>query len=151
LSSPAQAADSASGVPCNVNLLAPVNYPAPTVRDNIDPAPRVTYSVPSGSGFKVGTTTVVCTTNDASGNKATCSFTVTRAPLGFTGFLPPIGGEVAKTTGGSFADPLRAFNFGSTIPVKFTSSCGGSPIAGHLRALLACHRSSPGVARTWLA
>lgn len=129
-------------VPCNVNLLVPVTYPTPTVSDNIDPAPSVTYSIPSGSRFKVGTTTVTCTATDAAGNTASKTFTVTRAALGFTGFLSPIGGEVAKGTGGTFADPLRAFKLGSTIPVKFTSSCSGSPTATGLHTLQAAKYSN---------
>jgi len=49
--------------------------------------------------------------------------------IDFVGFLPPIGG--ADATGGSFADPLRAFKLGSTIPVKFTASqCGDSLLTG---------------------
>ena len=122
-------------VPCNVNLSVPVNYPAPMVSDNVDPAPRVTYSIASGSGFNVGTTTVTCTVTDAAGNVGHTTFTVTRAPLGFTGFLAPIGG--ADATGGSFASPLRTFKAGSTIPVKFSASCGGSAVTTGLHQLQA--------------
>jgi spore coat protein CotF len=53
-----------------------VNYPAPTATDNCS-VPSVVCNPPSGSAFPVGTvTTVTCTATDASGNKATCSFTV---------------------------------------------------------------------------
>jgi hypothetical protein len=69
---------------------------------------------------------VTCTATDASGNQSSCTFTVTRAPLDFTGFLSPVGG--ADTTGGSFANPLRTFKMGSTVPVKFAASCGGAPV-----------------------
>jgi hypothetical protein len=49
--------------------------------------------------------------------------------IGFVGFLHPIGG--ADATGGRFADPLRAFKLGSTIPVKFAASqCGGPLLTG---------------------
>jgi hypothetical protein len=49
--------------------------------------------------------------------------------IGFVGFLPPIGG--ADASGGSFADPLRAFKLGSTIPVKFQASqCGNLLLTG---------------------
>jgi hypothetical protein len=44
--------------------------------------------------------------------------TITTA-FAFNGFYSPIGGSVENYTGGSFADPLRAFKLGSTIPVKF--------------------------------
>jgi hypothetical protein len=54
----------------------------------------------------------------------------------FTGFLSPIGGSVETLNGGSFADPLRAFKLGSTIPVKFAiatwngTTCGAPVITG---------------------
>ena len=58
---------------------------------------------------------------------------MTRTALGFVGFLPPIDG--ADATGGSFADPVRTFKLGSTIPVKFSSSCGGSPVLTGIHTL----------------
>jgi len=112
--------------PCSVDVRVPVTYPAPTVSDNVDPAPTVTYSIPNGSGFAIGTTTVTCTATDASGNAQSAMFTVTRAPLGFTGFLAPIGG--ADATGGSYSSPAGTFKTRSTIPLKFTADCGGSPV-----------------------
>jgi len=53
-----------------------VNFPAPVASDN---CPGVTVSCvpPSGSCLPPGVTTVTCTATDASGNTATCSFTVT--------------------------------------------------------------------------
>jgi hypothetical protein len=91
-------------VPCSVHRIVSVTFLA-TATDACDAVPIVTYSSQPGSGFPVGTTTVNCTARDASGNEFSCTFTVTRAPLGFTGFLPPIGG--ADTTGGSYANPPR--------------------------------------------
>ena len=52
-----------------------VNYPAPTVADNCAAGTPV-CTPPSGSTFAVGVTTVTCTAADASGNTATCNFTV---------------------------------------------------------------------------
>ncbi len=50
------------------------------------------------------------------------------ASVGFTGFHDPIGG--ADSTGGTFADPLRAFKLKSTAPVKMTlTDCDGQPLA----------------------
>ena len=60
--------------------------------------------------------------------------------IGFVGFLPLIGG--ADATGGSFADPLRAFKLGSTIPVKFAASCGGSAVLTGIHTLQAIKYSS---------
>jgi subtilisin-like proprotein convertase family protein len=65
--------------PAGGNCTAPtstvVSYTAPTASDN---CPGVTTNCvpPSGSTFPLGTTTVTCTATDASGNTATCSFTV---------------------------------------------------------------------------
>jgi uncharacterized repeat protein (TIGR03803 family) len=120
-------------IPANVNLLVPVTYPAPTVSDNIDPAPKVTFSIPSGAGFPIGTTTVICTATDAAGNPATTTFTVTRVPLAFSGFLSPIG--AADATGGSYGAPVRTFKAGSTIPVKFTAQCGGTAVTSGIHRL----------------
>jgi len=116
---------------CAVDLLVPVSFAA-TATDNCG-TPTLTYSVPPGSGFPVGTTPVTCTATDSSGNQSSCSFTVTRAPLDFTGFLPPISG--ADATGGSFASPLRTFKLSSTIPVKFTAACSGSPVLSGIHRL----------------
>jgi hypothetical protein len=54
---------------------AVVNYSV-TARDNC-PGVTVVSNPPSGSAFPKGTTTVISTATDASGNTASCSFTVT--------------------------------------------------------------------------
>ena len=117
---------------CSVNALAPAAFAA-TATDNCDPNPTITYSIQPGSGFPIGITPVTCTATDSSGNQSSCTFNVTRAPLGFTGFLSPVGG--ADATGGSFSSPLRTFKLNSTIPVKFTSDCGGSPVLSGVHRL----------------
>jgi len=119
-------------IPCGTDPVVSVTYAA-TIRDDCDPNPVVQYSPASGSTFPVGTTTVTCFAFDAIGNQSSCSFTVTRNALGFTGFLSPIGG--ADATGGSFASPLRTFKLNSTIPVKFTAACGGSPVLSGIHRL----------------
>jgi hypothetical protein len=48
----------------------------------------------------------------------------------FQGFLSPIGGSVETLNGGSFADPVRAFKLGSTIPVKFAISSWNGTTCG---------------------
>ncbi|MBI3414574.1 MAG: HYR domain-containing protein, partial [Verrucomicrobia bacterium] len=121
-------------LPCSIDGLVPVSFAA-TATDNCDATPAITYSIAPGSGFPVGTTTVTSTATDASGNHSSCSFNVTRPALDFTGFLPPIGG--ADATGGSFANPVKAFKLKSTIPVKFTASCGGSPVLTGIHTLQA--------------
>ncbi|MHB8522674.1 MAG: HYR-like domain-containing protein, partial [Limisphaerales bacterium] len=126
-------------LPCSVDLLVPVTF-AVTATDNCDPAPVVVASPSSGSLFPVGITTVNCTATDASGNQSVCSFTVTRAPLDFTGFLSPMGG--ADASGGSYASPLRTFKLGSTIPVKFTASCDGAAVLSRIHRLQVIHYTS---------
>ncbi len=55
---------------------AVVNYTAPTASDNC-PGVGVVCTPAAGSFFPVGTTSVSCTATDATGNTATCGFTVT--------------------------------------------------------------------------
>lgn len=50
---------------------------AATARDGIDGPVPVSYSIPPGSTFPLGTTSVTVTATDAAGNRATGSFTVT--------------------------------------------------------------------------
>ncbi len=54
-----------------------INYPSPTTSDVCDPSPMVMCTPASGSLFPLGDTLVTCTATDASGNHASCSFTVT--------------------------------------------------------------------------
>ena len=104
-----------------------------TATDNCDPSPVLSYSIAPGSGLPVGTTPITCTAIDSSGNQSSCTFTITRAPLDFTGFLSPIGG--ADASDGSFASPLRTFKLNSTVPVKFTAACNGSPVHSGIHRL----------------
>ncbi|GEM_PF-1010211 len=52
-------------------------YPAPSVMDNCPGAGAAVCNPPSGSTFQKGVTTVNCSAADASGNTASCAFTVT--------------------------------------------------------------------------
>ena len=75
---------SISGIPGDIVVAATspsgavVTYPFLYVFDanNVDPSPTVVANPPSGSTFPVGTTTVIVTATDASGNSATTSFNV---------------------------------------------------------------------------
>jgi hypothetical protein len=55
---------------------ASVSFDAATAADNADAAVAVGCSASSGSEFRVGRTTVVCTASDAAGNEGACSFVV---------------------------------------------------------------------------
>ena len=54
-----------------------VVYAAPSASDNCPGVGTVACAPASGAAFQKGTTTVVCSVSDASGNSASCSFTVT--------------------------------------------------------------------------
>lgn len=56
--------------------LAVVRYKSPTSNDNCATGASA-CSPPSGSSFPLGTTTITCDVSNASGDHATCSFTVT--------------------------------------------------------------------------
>jgi hypothetical protein len=135
-----------TGCPANITVSdgSPVAFAA-TATDNCGLSNIVckigSTVITSPCVFPVGSTTVDVTATDIHTNTATCQFTVTRtASCQFTGFLPPIDG--ADATGGSFADPLRAFKLGSTIPVKFRLSCGGVPNSTGVHTLQAIKYSS---------
>lgn len=55
---------------------APVRYAFATASDNKPALPVISYSRPPGSDFPLGTTSVITTATDESGNAATCSFQV---------------------------------------------------------------------------
>jgi hypothetical protein len=126
-------------MPCNIAATVPVTFTV-SASDNCNSSVTTVASPASGSSFPVGTTTVNVSATDGCGNNRNCSFTVTRSALGFVGFLPPIDG--ADATGGSFSDPVRSFKLGSTIPVKFTASCGGSAVLTGVHTLQAIKYNS---------
>ena len=72
-------------VPDDITVVAPdavgtfVSFDV-SATDNVDPSPVVVCEPPSTSFFAVGSTTVICTATDASGNSDTASFVVTVLP-----------------------------------------------------------------------
>jgi subtilisin-like proprotein convertase family protein len=60
---------------CAAAACQTVTFPAPVASDNC-PGVTVVCNPPAGSCFPIGVTTVTCTATDASGNTATCSFTI---------------------------------------------------------------------------
>lgn len=106
------------GMPADQNLTTgdpagtTFTYTPPTATDIADPAPTVDCNHASGSHVPVGTTTVTCTAQDATGNHSSASFTVNVtyvAPVAWTA----IWGEPVATTGDTFVA-----NPGRTVPVK---------------------------------
>jgi titin len=106
---------------CPANMTVPqdsafgavVNYTTPVGTDNC-PGVTTSCTLASGSTFSLGTTTVTCTAQDTSGNKSSCSFTVTVVP-------PPSTVGVKSTDGGSIPIPGGTSTFGI---VAMASSTG---------------------------
>jgi hypothetical protein len=78
-----------------------VNYPAPVATDNC-PGTTVVCSPASGASFPVGVTTVTCTATDASGNTATCSFTVSTFDLCLQDDSAPTKVVLVNTVSGQY-------------------------------------------------
>jgi len=95
-----------------------VTWTDPTATDDVDPAPTVGCTPPSGSAFDLGTTTVTCTATDATGNSSSATFNVTVK-------------LAAPTLTGTWAKPLDAGvpaligRAGRNIPLKLTVTAGG--------------------------
>jgi hypothetical protein len=92
-----------------------VNYTNPTATDLVDGAVAVSCSPASGSGFPLGSTTVVCTASDSRLNQATSSFTVS-VGLNFVGLLLPWKPP----------PPIYTVNLGGSVPViwRYTNAGG---------------------------
>ena len=74
---------------------AVVEYPPALVADNCAGATTV-YDPPSGSSFPIGTTTVIGTSTDASGNTMMCTFKVTVTAGGGGDPQPPMSTKLAN-------------------------------------------------------
>jgi hypothetical protein len=98
------------------------------------PACSTTYTV----GSLIGTYPTKCenaVSNNYNFTYVNGTVTVNTACTVFNGFLSPIGGVIEQGTGGSFANPVRAFKLNSTIPVKFNAICYGSPLVTGVHTL----------------
>jgi HYR domain-containing protein len=91
---------------------ATVDYGSPAAVDAVDPNPSVHCSPLSGTTFPVGTTTVHCTAQDASGNVSSMSFDV-NVSLVSSIVWSATWGEPVATDGSTFVA-----NAGRTLPVK---------------------------------
>lgn len=97
---------------------AVVNFALPTATDNC-PGVAVTSSIPSGSVFPKGTTTVTVMATDAAGNSTACSFTVTIVDTE----LPEIGD--ASPSPAILANPDGRMR-NVTINYSSTDNCPGA-------------------------
>jgi hypothetical protein len=107
-----------AAITCPPTTTTAVTFPDPTVTDN---CPGATFACvpPSGSTLPVGTTTVTCTATDASGNTATCSFSVTV----FNGVLQ------------DDSNPNNVLLFNTTTG-EYNFCCGGTVFTGTGTAIL---------------
>ena len=126
--------------------------------------PPLTYQVTSGSlafsdaftgalsrvtGEFVGTYAIEQNTLSIT-NVSNYTFTYVGANLtittgfAFNGFYSPIGGSVENGNGGSYADPVKTFKLGSTIPVKFGATWlnGGAALTTGIHTLQAVKYSN---------
>ncbi|MBS0659565.1 MAG: HYR domain-containing protein [Verrucomicrobia bacterium] len=99
---------SISAPPVYVTTNSPVGavafYPPAVVADNSGATPTVTYSIPSGSFFPLGVTTVTATATDPSGNTASTTFTVrVQAPRVASEVGGSLGAHNLAPAGTSFA------------------------------------------------
>jgi hypothetical protein len=98
-----------------------VAWDEPTASDVVDPSPSEDCLPASGSMFPVGTTTVTCTTSDASGNAASGTFDVT-VTLDTPPPPPPPPPPPASGMSVSWGEPLghgwATANLGRALPVK---------------------------------
>ncbi len=102
---------------------AAVTFPTPVAVDQIDPAPQVSLSQPSGSTFPLGRTVVTVTATDAAGHTSECAFDVeVRDGVAPTLSCPPM--ESTATAGAPFdftatatddLDPMPTLTF-SAMP-----------------------------------
>jgi len=111
---------------------ATVNYNTPTATDNLDPVVAVTCAPASGGVFALGNTGVFCSAQDAAGNVAEASFTVsvrdTTAP-DLT--VPSDIVEEANAAAGN----VVSFVASATDAVTASPSIACSPVSGSVFAL----------------
>ena len=105
-----------------------VNYPPAKASDTVDPRPTVKYSQDAGTVFPLGTTKVVVTATDASGNSATAAIRVT-VIYDKSGFLAPL------SNGG-------IYKAGRTLPIKFQLFYADGASASAAHATLAIYQIS---------
>jgi hypothetical protein len=117
---------------------------------NLTPAPSYSGGCSAAPVYVNQTTPTACTASytyvgddNHTGSSGSDTIIITTA-FAFNGFYSPIGGSVENYTGGSFADPLRAFKLGSTIPVKFGATWlnGGAALTTGIHTLQAIKYSS---------
>jgi gliding motility-associated-like protein len=118
-----------AGCPANINVAtsptscdAVVNWTPPTVTDNCAAAPVVTTTNTPGSAFTPGVHTVTYEATDASGNKETCSFTITVTDDTKPAFIN-CPANVVATTHATSCDAIVTW-----MPPTVTDNCDTAPV-----------------------
>jgi hypothetical protein len=123
-----------------------LTYTAPTATDIADPSPTVDCTQASGSHVDVGTTTVTCTAQDATGNNVSASFSVEVRYVSAVTWSA-VWGEPVATSGGVFVA-----NPGRTVPVKvelFANGVEQTQGTGVLTLATCDGAAAASVALTW--
>ncbi|HEY5747584.1 MAG TPA: HYR domain-containing protein, partial [Chryseolinea sp.] len=115
---PANISVSTTPVSCDIV----VNWTPPTVTDNCDASPVVTSTHTSGTTFTPGVYTVTYEATDASGNKETCSFTVT-----VTDATKPVFANCPANISVP-ADPMTCSIAVNWTPPAVSDNCDASPV-----------------------
>jgi hypothetical protein len=116
-------------------------YALPTATDVVDPAPSVDCVPAPGDAVPVGTTNVVCTAADASGNTATAGFPLT---VTFDPPPPPPADLHARFGTPIGADELVKGKSGRVVPVKAWVYRGRSLVTqGRVDVVLATCAGAP--------
>jgi hypothetical protein len=123
-----------------------VTYGFATASDIVDSSPTVGCTPASGSHLDVGTTTVTCTAQDATGNHVSASFSVEVRYVSSVTWSA-VWGEPVATNGGVFlANP------GRTVPVKvelFANGIEQTQGTGVLTLATCAGAGAGSVALTW--
>jgi hypothetical protein len=115
-------------------------YALPAALDAVDPAPAVACLPSPGTWIPVGTTTIVCTATDGTGNAASAAIPLTlayQAPTTVSArFEPPVraGGTTIVTPGRSLPVKVRLLRDGrpvdgGRVDLAFSACAGGPSLA----------------------
>jgi hypothetical protein len=110
---------------------AVVGYETPLATDNLDPVVAVTCAPASGSLFALGNTGVTCSAQDAAGNPAAVSFTVTVQDTTVPVLTVPgdITGEATSAAGRDVTFTATATDAVTTSPAVDCTPASGSTFA----------------------
>ncbi|MFK7774875.1 MAG: HYR domain-containing protein, partial [Saprospiraceae bacterium] len=121
-----------SGSDCSTSVI----WNMPTVADNCDANPTLTCNIPSGNTFSVGTTPIICTATDASGNTSTCTFNVTVIDTLAPSVFCPIdvtistNGDIVDANSFEFIDEISTTPLGCDSVIVFFNNPAGNDNCG---------------------